>query len=170
MHEIPDTAAPREVAGALYTTEAGLAQMRYRGTGPRFVKVGHRVLYRWSDVYDYLEKNRCSAPTTRGESVSHEPPVQGRAAPAATPRRLPGPRQGLTPMLSDADAVGALSTRSLACRAARDLCVGAASDRAWRHDGRAGLRRRVTPSPRSVAARVPHSTADAADPWPCRMH
>jgi hypothetical protein len=57
MHEIPDTAPPREVAAALYTTEAGLAQMRYRGTGPRFVKVGHRVLYRWSDVHDYLKQN-----------------------------------------------------------------------------------------------------------------
>jgi hypothetical protein len=54
---MPDTASPREVASALYTTEAGLAQMRYRGTGPKFVKVGHRVLYRWSDVHDYLERN-----------------------------------------------------------------------------------------------------------------
>lgn len=55
--ELPDTAHPREVADALYTTEAGLAQMRYRGTGPKFVKVGHRVLYRWSDVRDYLTAN-----------------------------------------------------------------------------------------------------------------
>jgi hypothetical protein len=54
---MPDTASPREVASALYTTESGLAQMRYRGTGPKFVKVGHRVLYRWSDVRDYLERN-----------------------------------------------------------------------------------------------------------------
>jgi hypothetical protein len=45
-----DTALPSQVAAALFTTEAGLAQMRYRGTGPRFVKRGRRVLYRWSDV------------------------------------------------------------------------------------------------------------------------
>ncbi|BBY61152.1 helix-turn-helix transcriptional regulator [Mycolicibacterium sarraceniae] len=53
----PDTALPREVAKALFTTESGLAQMRYRGTGPKFVKVGHRVLYRWSDVRAYLDAN-----------------------------------------------------------------------------------------------------------------
>lgn len=55
--ETPDTASPREVAKVLYTSEAGLAQMRYRGTGPKFVKVGHRVIYRWSDVTAYLESN-----------------------------------------------------------------------------------------------------------------
>jgi len=49
-----DTALPREVARALYTTESGLAQMRYRGTGPKFCKVGQRILYRWSDVQAYL--------------------------------------------------------------------------------------------------------------------
>lgn len=53
-----DTALPKEVAAALGTTEAGLAQMRYRGTGPRYVKVGgRRVMYRWSDVREYLDAN-----------------------------------------------------------------------------------------------------------------
>ena len=52
-----DTATAAEVAPVLDTTEAGLAQMRFRGTGPRFVKRGRRVLYRWSDVRDYLETN-----------------------------------------------------------------------------------------------------------------
>jgi hypothetical protein len=55
--ELPDTASPQDVAKALYTTEAGLAQMRYRGTGPKFVKVGHRVLDRWADVHAYLDAN-----------------------------------------------------------------------------------------------------------------
>jgi len=72
MHgEIPDTASPREVATALYTTEAGLAQMRYRGTGPKFIKVGHRVLYRWSDVHAYLELNTLQrTDDPRGTSVA----------------------------------------------------------------------------------------------------
>jgi hypothetical protein len=52
-----ETALPSQVAAALFTTEAGLAQMRYRGTGPRFVKRGRRVLYRWSDVRAYLDAN-----------------------------------------------------------------------------------------------------------------
>lgn len=59
--EIPvdiDTALPSQVAPVLGTTEAGLAQMRYRGTGPKFIRVGGRkVLYRWSDVRAYLDAN-----------------------------------------------------------------------------------------------------------------
>lgn len=52
-----DTATAEEVASVLDTSVAGLAQMRYRGTGPRFVRRGRRVLYRWSDVRRYLEDN-----------------------------------------------------------------------------------------------------------------
>ena len=53
-----DTALPGQVAAALGTTEAGLAQMRYRGTGPKYIKVGgRRVIYRWSDVRDFLDAN-----------------------------------------------------------------------------------------------------------------
>lgn len=59
--EIPadiDTALPQQVAQVLGTTEAGLAQMRYRGTGPKFCRVGGRkVIYRWSDVRAYLDAN-----------------------------------------------------------------------------------------------------------------
>lgn len=54
-----DIALPPQVAKVLDTSEAGLAQMRYRGTGPRFIKRGRRVLYRWSDVRAYLEANTC---------------------------------------------------------------------------------------------------------------
>jgi hypothetical protein len=55
-----DTATPAQVADALDTTVAGLAQMRYRGTGPRFTRVGSRkVLYRWSDIRAYLDANTC---------------------------------------------------------------------------------------------------------------
>jgi hypothetical protein len=50
-----DIALPVQVAKALDTSLAGLAQMRYRGTGPRFIKRGSRVLYRWSDVTNYLD-------------------------------------------------------------------------------------------------------------------
>jgi hypothetical protein len=52
-----DIALPTQVARVMDTTLAGLAQMRYRGTGPKFVKRGRRVLYRWSDVRDYLDSN-----------------------------------------------------------------------------------------------------------------
>lgn len=52
-----DTATCGQVAAALFTTEAGLAQMRYRGTGPRYIKRGRRVIYRWSDVRAYMDAN-----------------------------------------------------------------------------------------------------------------
>lgn len=58
MQEPPDTATPKQVAAALYLTEAALAQLRYRGSGPRFTRIGRRrVLYRWSDVNSYLDQN-----------------------------------------------------------------------------------------------------------------
>ena len=52
-----DTALPGEVASVLYTTPAGLAQMRYRGNGPKFIRAGGKILYRWSDVRAYLDSN-----------------------------------------------------------------------------------------------------------------
>lgn len=53
-----DTATSKEVAEYLHTTEMGMAQLRYKGTGPKFCKVGPRkVIYRWSDVQAYLDAN-----------------------------------------------------------------------------------------------------------------
>jgi hypothetical protein len=54
----PDLATPAEVAKALHTTPASLAQMRYRGDGPRFVRAGKkRVLYRWVDVEQWIAQS-----------------------------------------------------------------------------------------------------------------
>lgn len=52
-----DVGLPEQIAELLHTTEAGLAQLRYRGTGPKFIKAGKKVLYRWSDVRAYLDAN-----------------------------------------------------------------------------------------------------------------
>ncbi|MHA7287123.1 helix-turn-helix transcriptional regulator [Arthrobacter sp. MDT3-44] len=49
---------PDELARFLGTSTANLAQHRYRGTGPRFVKMGGRaVRYRKSDVTQWLDAN-----------------------------------------------------------------------------------------------------------------
>lgn len=60
-----DIATKAEVAEALGTTERGLAQMRYRGVGPRYIKVGSghrgRVMYRWSDIREFLDVNTVSS-------------------------------------------------------------------------------------------------------------
>lgn len=55
---ISDLATPAEVAEALHTTPASLAQMRYRGDGPKFVRAGRRrVLYRWIDVEQWITES-----------------------------------------------------------------------------------------------------------------
>nr|WP_110881806.1 helix-turn-helix domain-containing protein [Mycolicibacterium vulneris] len=54
---MPPHATPAELAEYLHTTTASLAQDRYRGTGPKFIKRGRRVLYRWSDILEWLESN-----------------------------------------------------------------------------------------------------------------
>ncbi|WP_367402486.1 helix-turn-helix transcriptional regulator [Kocuria marina] len=48
---------PAQLAEYLSTNVQGLAQMRYLGTGPAFVKLGKRVMYRENDVQSWLEQN-----------------------------------------------------------------------------------------------------------------
>ena len=48
----------KQVAEILHTSEAGLAQMRYRGIGPKFVKSGPRkVIYTMASVQAYIDAN-----------------------------------------------------------------------------------------------------------------
>lgn len=47
----------REVAAWLGTTEGRLANLRCLGLGPSFVKIGHSVRYRRSDVEAYIAAN-----------------------------------------------------------------------------------------------------------------
>lgn len=54
-------ATPEEVAEVLHTTVASLAQMRYRGEGPKFIRVGRRrILYRWTNIEEWLAESTCS--------------------------------------------------------------------------------------------------------------
>lgn len=45
---------PSAVAAYLGRSVPALAQMRYRGTGPRFIHAGSRIRYRQSDVDAWL--------------------------------------------------------------------------------------------------------------------
>lgn len=49
-----------EVAAHLRTTTASLANDRYRGVGPKFIKRGRRVLYKWADVREWERANTLS--------------------------------------------------------------------------------------------------------------
>lgn len=46
-----------EVATFLNTTPNQLSRLRYEGHGPKFVKLGRSVRYRWEDVHAWIEEN-----------------------------------------------------------------------------------------------------------------
>lgn len=46
---------PNEVGAQVGKTEAALAQWRYLGIGPKFIKLGRSVRYRRSDVEAWLD-------------------------------------------------------------------------------------------------------------------
>ena len=48
---------PRAVAAFRHKTVGALAQERFAGTGPRYIRDGKRVLYRASDLAEYLAAN-----------------------------------------------------------------------------------------------------------------
>lgn len=48
---------PAEVSAVTTLSQHTLAGYRSKGTGPRFIKAGGRVLYRWSDVDAWLDAN-----------------------------------------------------------------------------------------------------------------
>lgn len=50
-------ATPNEVAAYRRVTTAVLAQERYRGTGPRFIKTSKKVYYDWDDVMEWVKAN-----------------------------------------------------------------------------------------------------------------
>jgi hypothetical protein len=54
---LPELATAGQVAEYLHTNVNSLAQMRYLGNGPKFIKVGRLVRYRWADVLDWLAQN-----------------------------------------------------------------------------------------------------------------
>ncbi|GAA1053560.1 helix-turn-helix transcriptional regulator [Dietzia natronolimnaea] len=53
---VPELWTPEQTAEYLHTTPASLRLMRYRRTGPDFVKAGPRVLYRVDDVVAWLQE------------------------------------------------------------------------------------------------------------------
>lgn len=47
--------SPSEAGGLLGMTVGALAQLRYTGTGPKFVKLGRTVRYRHEDLIGWVE-------------------------------------------------------------------------------------------------------------------
>src|SRR5690625_6420092 len=74
-------ALPKAVADYMGTTTGNLAQMRYRGTGPKFIKLGHRAIrYRWSDIEAWTkpktltQQNQNSKPKTQPKEPNQAEP------------------------------------------------------------------------------------------------
>lgn len=68
----PATATPREVAAYLQISDQALAQLRFRGVGPAYIKApdgGRRVLYLWDDVRAWLDDNRRVQTGAAGDSA-----------------------------------------------------------------------------------------------------
>ncbi|MEO6605063.1 MAG: helix-turn-helix domain-containing protein [Aeromicrobium sp.] len=57
-HVMESLVVPEVLAELLSVSKGQLAQMRYLGTGPRYVKVGTRVRYSLSDVREWLDEQR----------------------------------------------------------------------------------------------------------------
>jgi len=54
----PDDLIPaKDYAASRHMTESALAQERWRGSGPPYVKLGRRVLYRAGDLAAYIAAN-----------------------------------------------------------------------------------------------------------------
>lgn len=49
---------PEQVAEKLGVTEKTLNYWRYKGTGPRYLRVGKHVRYRWRDVEEWLRQQQ----------------------------------------------------------------------------------------------------------------
>lgn len=62
-----------------------LAQLRYRGKGPKFVKLGQKVFYRWEDVYEWVDthvQTRTDERTSAGTEASTQPAAEIRPRPS----------------------------------------------------------------------------------------
>ncbi len=57
MSQMEPLATAEQFAEFAGVTVAHAAQMRYAGTGPKFIKItGRAVRYRWSDIEAWLEE------------------------------------------------------------------------------------------------------------------
>lgn len=51
----PDVLTPQETADLLRTNTASLADLRYRGGGPTYIKIGRLVRYRRRDLESFMD-------------------------------------------------------------------------------------------------------------------
>lgn len=52
-----DLLTQKELSERIDTKESTLAQWRYLGRGPKFVRLGRKIFYREQDIADFIEAN-----------------------------------------------------------------------------------------------------------------
>ncbi|MEU1956133.1 DNA-binding protein [Nocardia rhamnosiphila] len=57
LPRVGSLATSKEAAAFLRTTPAALAQARYLGRGPEYIRNGRRVLYSWDTLRAYIADN-----------------------------------------------------------------------------------------------------------------
>ena len=69
-HTVADILLPGQLGNLLSLSTGHLAQMRYLGTGPKFIRVtGKQVRYRMSDVQAWLDARTCSRSDERPQAA-----------------------------------------------------------------------------------------------------
>lgn len=66
LEDLTTTVSPDEAARRLGVEASTLANMRWSGRGPRFVKIGARVRYRLSDLAEYLDRQTRASTSDTG--------------------------------------------------------------------------------------------------------
>jgi predicted site-specific integrase-resolvase len=69
LDSLSTTVGPTEAAKRLGVEASTLANWRWSGRGPRYVKVGSRVRYRLVDLAAWLDKQSRSSTSDRGPYV-----------------------------------------------------------------------------------------------------
>ena len=74
-----------EAAKLVGTTAAGMAQLRVRNLGPRYIKLGRAVRYRSSDLQAWIEANSHSPTRQPKRGLRQGVPPEGIAGGLAAP-------------------------------------------------------------------------------------
>jgi len=69
LEERTTTLSPGEAAARLGLQESTLRNWRYRGQGPKYVRLGNRIRYRVSDLDEYLDRQTRASTSDPGPSA-----------------------------------------------------------------------------------------------------
>jgi predicted DNA-binding transcriptional regulator AlpA len=68
MNQKSEILNTQEAAHYIGLTEYALIGWRYKRTGPPYIKIGRRIMYRRSDLNDFLEQRRID-PSQNSEKI-----------------------------------------------------------------------------------------------------